>query len=452
MDSRRIRFLNRAPWGRGPIIYWMIRDHRVNDNWGLLHAQSLALDLKRPLRVLATPLTFANVVTQRQAQFLHGGLRPLRDDLKRLNVSFDLMEKATADSIVKYVKEHNAAGLVCDFFPLLHARQTITEVADTLEVPLHQVDTHNIVPCWETSQKQEYAAYTIRPKINRLLDSLLTDIPTPVKHPFGNVSPVQAATSAARVFGKSVAPVNWLAPGEEAARRQLDKFLASRLSQYADGRNDPTKPAQSDLSPYLHFGFIAPQRVALEAQKHDSDIRSQESFLEELIVRRELSDNYCNYNDEYMSPGGFSNWAQESLRQHQSDPRSYLYALGEFEQGETHDELWNAAQLEMVVTGKMHGYMRMYWAKKILEWTPNAEEAMQIAVHLNDKYSLDGNDPNGYSGIAWSIGGVHDRPWFNREIFGKIRFMSYSGCKRKFDVAKYVERIGSLTEGGVHAI
>jgi deoxyribodipyrimidine photo-lyase len=296
----------------------------------------------------------------------------------------------------------------------------------------------------------EYAAYTIRPKINRKLNEFLTPFPELVKHPYTadistppfGWSPTSdgldtAETGNINTFWKS---------GERAALSRLNSFLSERLPEYNDQRNDPAKDGQSGLSPYLHFGQLSAQRVALEAQRYDADIAAQESFLEELIIRRELSDNYCYYNDSYDSIEGFPQWAQKTLDEHRNDPRPYLYDIGVLENAETHDALWNAAQMEMVVTGKMHGYMRMYWAKKILEWSLSVEVAMSHAIYLNNKYELDGNDPNGYAGIAWSLGGVHDRAWQEREIFGKIRYMNYAGCKRKFSVPEYVKQAASLAK------
>ena len=167
-------------------------------------------------------------------------------------------------------------------------------------------------------------------------------------------------------------------------------------------------------------------------------------LLEELVVRRELSDNFCYYNDRYDSVEGFPDCAIQTLRNHREDRRPYAYSLSQLEGAGTHDELWNAAQMEMVKKGKMHGYMRMYWAKKILEWTGSPEEAFEIALYLNNRYELDGRDPNGYAGCAWSIGGVHDRAWFERPLFGKIRYMSYNGCKSKFNVNDYIRQIKHL--------
>jgi deoxyribodipyrimidine photo-lyase len=239
---------------------------------------------------------------------------------------------------------------------------------------------------------------------------------------------------------RTVSEVDWIEPGENAAQRILREFIEKKLGLYHEERNDPTEDGQSNLSPHLHFGHISSQRIALEVTKHDADRESQEAFLEELIVRRELSDNFCFYNNDYDNFEGFPDWAKKTLHDHRKDPREYIYSLEDFKHANTHDQLWNAAQREMVRRGKMHGYMRMYWGKKIMEWTSSPEEAMRIAIYLNDRYELDGRETNGYAGIAWCIGGVHDRAWPKRPIFGKIRYMSYGGCKSKFDVMAYIER------------
>jgi deoxyribodipyrimidine photo-lyase len=235
--------------------------------------------------------------------------------------------------------------------------------------------------------------------------------------------------------------MSWAQPGERAAKKHLNEFIDQGLVLYDSDRNNPVKNGQSGLSFYLHFGQISAQRVALMAL---SGMTDSSPFLEELVVRRELADNFCYYNPHYDSVQGFPNWARETLRQHENDPREYLYSIKELEEAKTHDELWNAAQTEMVCRGKMHGYMRMYWAKKILEWTSSPAEAMKIAIYLNDRYELDGRDPNGYTGIAWSIGGVHDRAWKERPIFGKVRYMSYNGAKTKFNIKAYIEKINSF--------
>lgn len=227
-------------------------------------------------------------------------------------------------------------------------------------------------------------------------------------------------------------------PGETAARVSAERFVKEGLQKYIQNRNDPNLDGQSNISPYLHFGHVAPQRVALLVNGSKIYAEAKEAFLEELIIRRELADNFCYYNENYDRFEGFPNWARKTLNDHRADKREYQYSRETFEQGKTHDELWNAAQHQMVEWGKMHGYLRMYWAKKILEWSASPEQALRTAVCLNDKYELDGRDPNGYTGIAWSMGGVHDRAWKERTVLGKVRYMSYAGCVRKFDVKQYV--------------
>jgi deoxyribodipyrimidine photo-lyase len=220
-------------------------------------------------------------------------------------------------------------------------------------------------------------------------------------------------------------------PGQTAARAALRSFVNQRLEDYAEARNDPTVDGLSGLSPYFHFGQLATLRVALMAP-------SAEVLIEEMVVRKELSDNFCLYQPSYDSLDGAPAWALRTLAAHESDPRTYLYSYSQLESADTHDEAWNAAQRQMTSTGKMHGYMRMYWAKKILEWTPSARVAIEYAVRLNDFYEIDGGDPNGYVGVMWSIAGVHDRPWAERDVFGQVRYMNDAGLRRKFKIDQYV--------------
>jgi deoxyribodipyrimidine photo-lyase len=218
----------------------------------------------------------------------------------------------------------------------------------------------------------------------------------------------------------------------------MNIFISKKLKLYEKHKNDPSLNGQSQLSPYIHFGQLSTQRIALSISSMDPDEKYSTSFLEELIVRKELSENFCWYNKSYDSTDSFPSWAKKTLADHENDIRPYIYSLEEFELANTHDSLWNAAQKELILTGKMHGYMRMYWAKKILEWTHTSEEALRICIHLNDLYSLDGRDPNGYAGIAWSIGGVHDRPWFTRPIFGMVRYMNDTSLLKKYDCSDYI--------------
>jgi deoxyribodipyrimidine photo-lyase len=307
------------------------------------------------------------------------------------------------------------------------------------------VDAHNLVPCWRASPKQEYAAHTFRPKVHRQLPDYLTEFPELLPHPhppadrFGSIPDWSALRR--RTADPAVPAVAWLEPGEGAARRMLARFLTDKLTHYSERRNDPNAEGQSHLSPYLHFGQLAAQRIALAVKAAAVSEEAKKAFLEELIIRRELADNFCYYNRNYDSFTGFPAWAQETLNHHQPDARPYRYTLDQLDEAGTHDGLWNAAQIDMKRNGKLHGYLRMYWAKKILEWTESPERALEHTLYFNDRYELDGRDPNGYTGVAWSLGGVHDRPWPERPVFGKIRYMSAAGCRRKFDVKAYITKI-----------
>jgi deoxyribodipyrimidine photo-lyase len=321
-------------------------------------------------------------------------------------------------------------------------------VIKNIDISFYEVDAHNIVPCWTASSKQEYAAYTIRPKLRRLLPDFLKPFPHLKKHShnWGEkfISPDWARCLKTLDVDRTVTEVGWIESGEKAAFRVMKKFIKNRLDLYDKQRNDPVKDGQSGLSPYIHFGQISAQRIALEVHDAMAGKNSRDAFIEELIIRRELADNFCFYNTNYANVEGFPAWAKKTLNEHRNDRRKYIYTREQFENALTHDNLWNAAQMEMVKKGKMHGYMRMYWAKKILEWTESPEQAMEIAVYLNDRYELDGRDPNGYAGIAWSIGGVHDRAWNERPVFGKIRYMSYNGLKTKFDIKEYIKKVQFL--------
>jgi deoxyribodipyrimidine photo-lyase len=440
-----VRILNRKERGRGPVLYWMSRDQRANDNWSLLFAQELALEQRAPLGVVFCLVPDFLHATIRQYDFMLKGLEETEKNLLDKNIRFFLFMGTPEEEIPKYVNQIKSGALVTDFDPLRIKRDWKRSILPKVKAPVYEVDGHNVIPCWEASPKQEFAAYTFRPKVKKRLQVFLQAFPPLRKHPFvwekGLGSANWDAAQKSLKIQTSVLPVGWIKPGEKAARKKLRHFIKHKIGSYDTLRNDPNLDALSGLSPYLHFGQISAQRVALEVRKADVPEGDREAFLEELIVRRELADNYCYYNKNYDNFSGFPDWAQRSLKEHWRDKREYQYSFAQLEDARTHDELWNAAQVEMVETGKMHGYMRMYWAKKILEWTKNPEEAQKAAIYLNDKYELDGRDPNGYTGIAWSIGGVHDRAWFSRPVFGKVRFMSIGGARSKFDVDAYIAKV-----------
>lgn len=442
VDPRRIRRLNQAADGDGPVIYWMSRDQRARHNWALLYACEKSISLQQPVEVLFTLAPSFLGAPLRHYDFMFRGLAETESLLRELGIPMTILCGEPGSTLPAYAAKRQAGAVVADFSPLRITRGWKQEVAGELSCSMYEVDAHNVVPCWLASQKQEFAARTIRPKLHRLLGEFLTEFPemqAPYQTPAVSRPPVRwGELSSAVVADASVKPVQWLRPGESAAESQLQQFIAQGLGCYAEGRNDPNAGCVSRLSPYLHFGQIGAQHVALSAAASRADAANRDAFLEELVVRRELAENFCFHNPRYDSFDCAPEWAKASLAEHAADRREHLYAIEEFEAAATHDPLWNAAQRGLVQAGIMHGYMRMYWAKKILEWSPTPKAAVDIAVALNDRYALDGRDPNGYTGIAWSVGGVHDRPWFERPVFGKVRYMNASGCARKFDVGRYI--------------
>jgi len=427
---------------KGPIVYWMQRDQRAFDNWALIFARQLALENNVPLYVVFNLVPDFLEATVRQYGFMLRGLKQTEVILSENNIPFYLLEGSPGSTIPEFLKSINCGSVVSDFNPLKIARIWKKEVLAKIDFPFYTVDAHNIVPAWVVSQKTEFAAYTIRPKINKLLPEFLDEFPDSIAFPKQNTSLPEFdldKTFAKLNINREVKEVPGVNPGSEAGQILLDNFIQHRLDEYSTNRNNPNSGGTSGLSPYYHFGQLAPQRAALEILKSGRTKISVDAYLEELIVRRELSDNFCLYNKDYDNFNGYHDWAKLTLNQHRLDEREYLYSLEQFESAGTHDSLWNAAQMEMVNSGTMFGYMRMYWAKKILEWSESPEVAQKIAIRLNDKYQLDGRDPNGYVGVAWSIGGVHDRAWGERAVYGKIRYMNANGAKRKFDVAKYIE-------------
>lgn len=446
---------------RGPVVYWMLRDQRLADNWALLHAAGLAAASAAPLAVAFAlfPKPFLLSARRRQLGFLLRGLRRLAADADARRLPFFLLTGGPVE-VPALVRRLGASTLVADFSPLRPVREALDAVVsdmrrDAAGVAVHQVDAHNVVPVWAASEKLQYSAKTFRSKVNKVIDEYLVEFPElPAVQPWDGEQPEEVDWDALidRVCSEAenVPEIDWCEPGEAAAMEALlgsmDGFLTKRIKSYDTDRNDPTKPrALSDLSPYLHFGHISAQRCALEAKmrRHLSS-KSVDAFLEELIIRRELADNFCYYQPHYDSLAGAWEWARKTLKDHAADKREHIYTREQLENAKTADPLWNASQLEMVHHGKMHGFMRMYWAKKILEWTSGPEEALSIAIYLNDKYEIDGRDPNGYVGCMWSICGLHDQGWKERPVFGKIRYMNYAGCKRKFDVDAYISYVNRL--------
>ncbi|CRL08549.1 CLUMA_CG021341, isoform A [Clunio marinus] len=453
-NKKRVKILSKvedvAEKSNG-IAYWMARDQRVQDNWALLFSQNLAIKNKIPLHVVFCLTDGFLGATIRHFDFMLKGLEEVANDCTTLNINFHLLRGEHTKEIPKFIKNNKIGAVVCDFSPLRIHRSWVDGIKKELPpyVPLVQVDAHNIVPIWITSDKQEYAARTIRNKINSKLGEFLTEFPPLVKHPHKSTEMPDKIdwkkTLQSLKVDETVGVVDWIKPGYKNAVEVLETFINKRLKVFATKRNDPTINALSNLSPFFHFGQISVQRAIIEVQKHKSKAKdSVDAFCEEAIVRRELSDNFCFHNKNYDNLDGITDWAKITLNAHRKDKRPYLYTRDELEKSKTHDDLWNAAQNQLRVEAKLHGFLRMYWAKKILEWTASPEEALETAIYLNDRYNLDGRDPNGYVGCMWSIGGIHDQGWGERAVFGKIRYMNYEGCKRKFDIKAFIARYGGV--------
>ncbi|CAJ1071952.1 CPD photolyase [Xyrichtys novacula] len=447
-NKKRRQFISDAEkikQGSEGVLYWMSRDQRVQDNWALIHAQRLAVKENLPLHVcfcLVVPKS--ELSTLRHYSFMLKGLAEVAKECKKLDIQFHLLRGSPGDVLPGFVSDRGLGAVVTDFSPLREPRQWLEDVKKKLSkgIPLIQVDAHNIVPCWVASPKQEYAARTIRGKITKLLPEYLTDFPLVEKHPYTATRTAKHIdwdeTLTSLKVDRTVGETEWAKPGTKAGIAMLESFIDVRLKLFDTQRNDPNAPALSQLSPWIRFGHLSAQRVALQVQHSGRKAGvSVASYIEELVVRRELTDNFCFYNKKYDSVEGAYEWAQKTLKDHAKDKRPYLYSREQLEKAKTHDKLWNAAQYQMVIEGKMHGFLRMYWAKKILEWTSSPEEALSIALYLNDRYELDGQDPNGFVGCMWSICGIHDQGWAERPIFGKIRYMNYKGCLRKFDVPRF---------------
>ncbi|RPJ70005.1 MAG: deoxyribodipyrimidine photolyase [Acidobacteria bacterium] len=428
-------------------MFWIQHAQRASHNPALDLAIATANELDVPavaLFVLRHDFPGANL---RHYHFMMQGLVELPAALAARGVGF-VLRVGGQDEVARFCAEVKASAVVGDENPLREAEAWRARVAAALRVPFWTVDADVIVPA-ALLEKEQFSAGTIRPRIERQLPWCLRLPSRPVaRRPWMRPRGVRVESPGLALLDgaaidRRVAPVPGAAGGARAARAALRAFVRGRLEGYASARNHPEVDGTSRLSAYLHFGQIGPREVALAVRDAGAPLEDRQAFLEEFVVRRELAWNFVRFNPRYDSLEGCEPWARRTLNEHRDDPRAPVYTLEELEQAGTHDPLWNAAQRQMVRAGWMHGYVRMYWAKKILEWSPAPEEAMARAIELNDRYELDGRDPNGYAGIAWAIGGKHDRAWGpERPVYGKIRYMSFASTSRKFDSRSYMEQWG----------
>ena len=426
------------------VVYWMQRAQRAADNTALDMAIEAGNALKKPVVVFFGLHAFVERANLRHYRFLVEGLTELADGLARRGVGF-VLRRSPDHLLLPFLADVKPALVVGDESPLRQTEGWRQSVARALRVPLWTVDADVVVPS-ALLLKEQYAARTIRPRIHaRLREFLVEPRPPRAAIPWRMPRGLPHLRPSLHVLDgfpcdRSVSAVSGATGGRTEGLRHLRAFVRRRLAAYDKDRNHPEHDGTSRLSAYLHFGQLGPREVARAVSDAGGARTGADAFLEQLIVRRELAVNFVGFNSRYDSLDGCEPWALRTLRRHARDRRPVLYTADQLEAAETHDPLWNAAQRQMVESGWMHGYVRMYWAKKILEWTRRPDEAFDLAVVLNDRYLLDGRDPNGYANISWAIGGKHDRPWQERPVTGTIRWMSFASTSRKFDSRAYIER------------
>lgn len=424
----------------------MQSSHRLEDNWALTYALEEANNLSLPLIVFFGMTTEFPEANYRHYWFMIEGLKEVHLTLQKVGIRFVIKIGSPSQGLIDLSKK--ASKIIVDRGYLKINKTWYNAAAEKVQAPLVQVEDNVVVPVEESSPKEEYSAATLRPKILAKLNKFV-DLPQPVtpKKPsldlkIDSISLDDLEETFDKLqIDRSVEKSKCLLGGTTRAKKLLKLFIENNLETYEREGNNPENNCSSDLSPYLHFGQISPAYIALQILRTNASISHK--FLEQLIVRRELAINFVHNNPNYDSFAGLPRWAKKTLKAHVEDQRSYSYSLKELELAQTHDIYWNAAQREMIITGKMNGYMRMYWGKKIIEWNKKPSEAFKIALYLNNKYEIDGRDPNGYAGVAWCFG-KHDRPWKEKEILGNVRFMNDSGLKRKFNMDLYLRRVSAM--------
>jgi len=448
IQKERISPLNNKSLNHGKyVLYWMQSSQRSHYNHALEYSILKANKLQIPLIVYFGITNDFPQANRRHYYFMLEGLNDVKDSLKERNIKMVIRDDSPPEGAIQLSK--NASLTIVDAGYLKIERIWRKKVSKSIKCPLIQIETNIVVPVQTASPKEEYSAATLRKKINKVLKRFLVPIndnDLEISAENLNFESVDIENMDQLIksinIDESVMESNYFHGGTLEAMKRFKYFVHNKLESYDQFKNDPNKDHLSNMSPYLHFGQISPLFIALEVTKSNSP--GKDAFLEELIVRRELSMNFVYYNSDYDSFSALPDWAKKTLLKHQRDKRDPIYSLQELENAKTGDPYWNASQKELLLTGKMHGYMRMYWGKKILEWVQDPQEAYKIALYLNNKYEIDGRDPNGFTGVAWCFG-KHDRAWKEREIFGKVRYMNANGLKRKFDVHAYIEKVNKLS-------
>ncbi len=433
MDNNRSRQINTADYDNGssgPVVYWMSRDQRAQDNWALLYAQREAIKRKVPLVVLFCFVPNFLEGTLRQYGFMLRGLPQIEIALHKKNIPFFFISGEPKEVFPAFLHRIRASGLFVDFSPLRTKKRWLSDVAQSVSLPIIEVDAHNIIPCWSLFQESAPSVEAFRVRLRSAIPTHLNAFPTVRKHPIAFSGKVPGIDWDALMntlsVDTSVGEVTWAVSGEDEGHRVFRNLLKQKIREHRSGvENLETRgDFRWRLKPYLHFGQLSIQRIVWAVMHSEIDPMFKATFLESLITKRELADHFCYHNDRYDAFEGFPAWAQATLDAHRKDTREYIYSLEALENAETHDTLWNDLQSELRASGRIFGYARRYWAKKILEWTKTPEEALRLSIFLTEKYGLSGWDTSSYLTLAKSIGGVYDIPSdTDHPIFGRVPCM-----------------------------
>lgn len=464
------------------VLYWMIASRRTSSNFALQRAVEWAVELQKPILIFEPLRIGYHWASDRMHRFIIDGMVDNAVQigaLKHRGVLYFPYVEPTPDADKGLLAElaQRACVVVTDDFPSFFVPHMVAAAAKTLPLKLEQVDSNGLLPLRATErvfttafsfraflQKELPAHFGRFPKAEPLSGVVLPPM-KPLPREIMNRWPVASAKLlagdadelAALPIDHSVRAVEQRG-GTTEARRRLTRFLDQNLYQYAAGANDPDREARSGLSPYLHFGHISPHEMFHELMSREEwspgclgsntggrregwwgTSPGSESWLDQFITWRELGYNMTSHREDYETYESLPDWAQATLGQHANDPRPYLYSLDQFASSATHDTLWNAAQTQLVREGRIHNYLRMLWGKKILEWSASPRDALAVMIELNNRYALDGRNPNSYSGIFWVLG-RYDRPWGpQRPVFGSIRYMSSENTRKKVSVREYLK-------------
>ena len=450
IDPARITRLNDAAPGNGAyVLYWMQASVRTRENHALEHAVRTANEMGLPLLVGFGLDPDYPEATPRSLRFLVDGLVDVAKHLARRDIGFVVRSGSPLD--VASDLSADAAAVITDRNYLRQPRRWRKELADSLQIRVEEVESNVVVPVEVASDKREWAARTIRPKLHERLDEFLDELNTtaidrPLDEPPESLS-VDDADALLDAIGVEPDPDRRFVGGELAAARTLRRFLDQRLHDYGDAGTEVTGSASSHLSMYLHFGHISPAAIVRAVRQSDAAAEAVDDFVEELVVRRELAHNYVWYEPDYDSYSALPEWARTTLEDHRDDDRDTIYTKSELENSETDDPYWNAAMTELRRTGYLHNRMRMYWGKRIVGWTNTPEYAFRVLLELNNRYFLDGRDPNSYANVGW-VFGLHDQAFAERDVIGKVRPMTASGLERKIDTDAYLAHVARLTGDG----